>query len=141
MKHRIQMRAAASALAACICLSVLPGALAVEPGRVKAPGRTEMEHGPVSTEFASTRLAFAVSDPVTNADDTVTLDVAYADSQGTKHERVTPTGMTETDVALITVADNPVAAGSTIELCYNEQGELINIKNIYSAYMSDLYAE
>ena len=138
MKHRIQMRAAASALAACICLSVLPGALAVEPGRVKAPGRTEMEHGPVSTEFASTRLAFAVSDPVTNADDTVTLDVAYADSQGTKHERVTPTGMTETDVALITVADNPVAAGSTIELCYNEQGELINIKNIYSAYMSDL---
>lgn len=97
-----------------------------------------MEHGPVSTEFASTRLAFAVSDPVTNADDTVTLDVAYADSQGTKHERVTPTGMTETDVALITVADNPVAAGSTIELCYNEQGELINIKNIYSAYMSDL---
>lgn len=62
MKHRIQMRAAASALAACICLSVLPGALAVEPGRVKAPGRTEMEHGPVSTEFASTRLAFAVSD-------------------------------------------------------------------------------
>ena len=88
MKHRIQMRAAASALAACICLSVLPGALAVEPGRVKAPGRTEMEHGPVSTEFASTRLAFAVSDPVTNADDTVTLDVAYADSQGTKHERV-----------------------------------------------------
>ena len=46
--------------------------------------------------------------------------------------------MTETDVALITVADNPVAAGSTIELCYNEQGELINIKNIYSAYMSDL---
>ena len=53
MKHRIQMRAAASALAACICLSVLPGALAVEPGRVKAPGRTEMEHGPVSTEFAS----------------------------------------------------------------------------------------
>lgn len=138
MKHRIQMRAAASALAACICLSVLPGALAAEPGRVKAPGRTEMEHGPVSTEFASTRLAFAVSDPVTNADDTVTLDVAYADSQGTKHERVTPTGMTETDVALITVADNPVAAGSTIELCYNEQGELINIKNIYSAYMSDL---
>lgn len=138
MKHRIQMRAAASALAACICLSVLPGALAVEPGRVKAPGRTEMEHGPVSTEFASTRLAFAVSDPVTNADDTVTLDVAYADSQGTKHERVAPTGMTETDVALITVADNPVAAGSTIELCYNEQGELINIKNIYSAYMSDL---
>ena len=120
MKHRIQMRAAASALAACICLSVLPGALAAEPGRVKAPGRTEMEHGPVSTEFASTRLAFAVSDPVTNADDTVTLDVAYADSQGTKHERVTPTGMTETDVALITVADNPVAAGSTIELCYNE---------------------
>lgn len=138
MKHRIQMRAAASALAACICLSALPGALAAEPGRVKAPGRTEMEHGPVSTEFASTRLAFAVSDPVTNADDTVTLDVAYADSQGTKHERVTPTGMTETDVALITVADNPVAAGSTIELCYNEQGELINIKNIYSAYMSDL---
>ena len=138
MKHRIQMRAAVSALAACICLSALPGALAAEPGRVKAPGRTEMEHGPVSTEFASTRLAFAVSDPVTNADDTVTLDVAYADSQGTKHERVTPTGMTETDVALITVADNPVAAGSTIELCYNEQGELINIKNIYSAYMSDL---
>ena len=138
MKHRIQMRAVASALAACICLSALPGALAAEPGRVKAPGRTEMEHGPVSTEFASTRLAFAVSDPVTNADDTVTLDVAYADSQGTKHERVTPTGMTETDVALITVADNPVAAGSTIELCYNEQGELINIKNIYSAYMSDL---
>lgn len=138
MKHRIQMRAAASALAACICLSALPGALAAEPGRVKAPGRTEMEHGPVSTEFASTRLAFAVSDPVTNADDTVTLDVAYADNQGTKHERVTPTGMTETDVALITVADNPVAAGSTIELCYNEQGELINIKNIYSAYMSDL---
>lgn len=138
MKHRIQMRAAASALATCICLSALPGALAAEPGRVKAPGRTEMEHGPVSTEFASTRLAFAVSDPVTNADDTVTLDVAYADSQGTKHERVTPTGMTETDVALITVADNPVAAGSTIELCYNEQGELINIKNIYSAYMSDL---
>ena len=90
MKHRIQMRAAASALAACICLSVLPGALAAEPGRVKAPGRTEMEHGPVSTEFASTRLAFAVSDPVTNADDTVTLDVAYADNQGTKHERVTP---------------------------------------------------
>lgn len=138
MKHRIQMRAAASALAACICLSALPGALAAEPGRVKAPGRTEMEHGPVSTEFASTRFAFAVSDPVTNADDTVTLDVAYADNQGTKHERVTPTGMTETDVALITVADNPVAAGSTIELCYNEQGELINIKNIYSAYMSDL---
>lgn len=138
MKHRIQMRAAASALAACICLSALPGALAAEPGRVKAPGRTEMEHGPVSTEFASTRLAFAVSDPVTNADDTVTLHVAYADNQGTKHERVTPTGMTETDVALITVADNPVAAGSTIELCYNEQGELINIKNIYSAYMSDL---
>ena len=138
MKHRIQMRAAVSAMAACICLSALPGALAAEPGRVKAPGRTEMEHGPVSTEFASTRLAFAVSDPVTNADDTVTLDVAYADSQGTKHERVTPTGMTETDVALITVADNPVAAGSTIELCYNEQGELINIKNIYSAYMSDL---
>ena len=125
MKHRIQMRAAASALAA-------------EPGRVKAPGRTEMEHGPVSTEFASTRLAFAVSDPVRNNDGTITLDVAYADNQGTKHERVTPTGMTETDVALITVADNPVAAGSTIELCYNEQGELINIKNIYSAYMSDL---
>ena len=93
MKHRIQMRAAVSALAACICLSALPGALAAEPGRVKAPGRTEMEHGPVSTEFASTRLAFAVSDPVTNADDTVTLDVAYADSQGTKHERVTPTGI------------------------------------------------
>ena len=138
MKHRIQMRAAASALAACICLSALPGALAAEPGRVKAPGRTEMEHGPVSTEFASTRLAFAVSDPVRNNDGTITLDVAYADSQGTKHERVTPTGMTETDVALITVADNPVAAGSTIELCYNEQGELINIKNIYSAYMSDL---
>ena len=138
MKHRIQMRAAASALAACICLSALPGALAAEPGRVKAPGRTEMEHGPVSTEFASTRLAFAVSDPVRNNDGTITLDVAYADNQGTKHERVTPTGMTETDVALITVADNPVAAGSTIELCYNEQGELINIKNIYSAYMSDL---
>ena len=54
MKHRIQMRAAASALAACICLSVLPGALAAEPGRVKAPGRTEMEHGPVSTEFCPT---------------------------------------------------------------------------------------
>lgn len=138
MKHRIQMRAAASALAACICLSVLPGALAVEPGRVKAPGRTEMEHGPVSTEFASTRLAFAVSDPVRNNDGTITLDVAYADSEGVRRERVTPTGMTETDVALITVADNPVAAGSTIELCYNEQGELINIKNIYSAYMSDL---
>lgn len=138
MKHRIQMRAAASALAACICLSALPGALAAEPGRVKAPGRTEMEHGPVSTEFASTRLAFAVSDPVRNNDGTITLDVAYADSEGVRHERVTPTGMTETDVALITVADNPVAAGSTIELCYNEQGELINIKNIYSAYMSDL---
>ena len=138
MKHRIQMRAAASALAACICLSALPGALAVEPGRVKAPGRTEMEHGPVSTEFASTRLAFAVSDPVRNNDGTITLDVAYADSEGVRRERVTPTGMTETDVALITVADNPVAAGSTIELCYNEQGELINIKNIYSAYMSDL---
>lgn len=138
MKHRIQMRAAASALAACICLSVLPGALAAEPGRVKAPGRTEMEHGPVSTEFASTRLAFAVSDPVRNNDGTITLDVAYADSEGVRRERVTPTGMTETDVALITVADNPVAAGSTIELCYNEQGELINIKNIYSAYMSDL---
>ncbi len=45
MKHRIQMRAAVSALAACICLSALPGALAAEPGRVKAPGRTEMEHG------------------------------------------------------------------------------------------------
>ena len=44
---------------------------------------------------------------MTNADDTVTLDVAYADNQGTKHERVTPTGMTETDVALITVADYP----------------------------------
>ena len=56
----------------------------------QGPWQTEMEHGPVSTEFASTRLAFAVSDPVTNADDTVTLDVAYADSQGTKHERVTP---------------------------------------------------
>ena len=57
MKHRIQMRAAVSALAACICLSALPGALAAEPGRVKAPGRTvEMEHGPVSTEFASTAL-------------------------------------------------------------------------------------
>ncbi|HJF02753.1 MAG TPA: S-layer homology domain-containing protein [Flavonifractor plautii] len=138
MKHRIQMRAAASALAACICLSALPGALAAEPGRVKAPGRTEMEHGPVSTEFASTRLAFAVSDPVRNNDGTITLDVAYADSEGVRRERVTPTGMTETDVALITVADNPVAAGSTIELCYNEQGELINIKNIYSAYMSDL---
>ena len=138
MKHRIQMRAAASALAACICLSVLPGALAVEPGRVKAPGRTEMEHGPVSTEFAGTRFAFAVSDPVRNNDGTITLDVAYADSEGVRHERVTPTGMTETDMALITVADNPVAAGSTIELCYNEQGELINIKNIYSAYMSDL---
>lgn len=138
MKHRIQMRAAASALAACIYLSALPGALAAEPGRVKAPGRTEMEHGPVSTEFASTRLAFAVSDPVRNNDGTVTLDVAYADSEGVRRERVTPTGMTETDVALITVADNPVAAGSTIELCYNEQGELINIKNIYSAYMSDL---
>ena len=65
---------------------------------------------------------------MTNADDTVTLDVAYADSQGTGDERVTPTGMTETDVALITVADNPVAAGSTIELCYNEQGELITSK-------------
>lgn len=140
MKHRIQMRAAASALAACICLSALPGALAAEPGRVKAPGRTEMEHGPVSTEFASTRLAFAVSDPVRNNDGTITLDVAYADSEGVRRERVTPTGMTETDVALITVADNPVAAGSTIELCYNEQGELINIKNIYSAYMSDLGA-
>lgn len=138
MKHRIQMRAVASALAACICLSALPGALAAEPGRVKAPGRTEMEHGPVSTEFASTRLAFAVSDPVRNNDGTITLDVAYADSEGVRRERVTPTGMTETDVALITVADNPVAAGSTIELCYNEQGELINIKNIYSAYMSDL---
>ena len=138
MKHRIQMRAAVSALAACICLSALPGALAAEPGRVKAPGRTEMEHGPVSTEFASTRLAFAVSDPVRNNDGTITLDVAYADSEGVRRERVTPTGMTETDVALITVADNPVAAGSTIELCYNEQGELINIKNIYSAYMSDL---
>ena len=138
MKHRIQMRAAASALAACICLSALPGALAVEPGRVKAPGRTEMEHGPVSTEFAGTRFAFAVSDPVRNNDGTITLDVAYADSEGVRHERVTPTGMTETDMALITVADNPVAAGSTIELCYNEQGELINIKNIYSAYMSDL---
>ena len=138
MKHRIQMRAAASARAACICLSALPGALAAEPGRVKAPGRTEMEHGPVSTEFASTRLAFAVSDPVRNNDGTITLDVAYADSEGVRRERVTPTGMTETDVALITVADNPVAAGSTIELCYNEQGELINIKNIYSAYMSDL---
>lgn len=138
MKHRIQMRAAASALAACICLSALPGALAAEPGRVKAPGRTEMEHGPVSTEFASTRLAFAVSDPVRNNDGTITLDVAYADSEGVRRERVTPTGMTETDVALITVADNPVAAGSTIELCYNEQGELIIIKNIYSAYMSDL---
>ena len=97
-----------------------------------------MEHGPVSTEFASTRLAFAVSDPVRNNDGTITLDVAYADSEGVRRERVTPTGMTETDVALITVADNPVAAGSTIELCYNEQGELINIKNIYSAYMSDL---
>ena len=45
MKHRIQMRAAVSALAACICLSALPGALAAEPGRVKAPGRTEMEQG------------------------------------------------------------------------------------------------
>lgn len=87
---------------------------------------------------ASTRLAFAVSDPVRNNDGTITLDVAYADSEGVRRERVTPTGMTETDVALITVADNPVAAGSTIELCYNEQGELINIKNIYSAYMSDL---
>ena len=127
MKHRIQMRAAASALAACICLSALPGALAAEPGRVKAPGRTEMEHGPVSTEFASTRLAFAVSDPVTNADDTVTLDVAYADSQGTKHERVTPTGMTETDVALITVADYPVKAGCAVELCYNDKGEVTEL--------------
>lgn len=97
MKHRIQMRAAASALAACICLSVLPGALAAEPGRVKAPGRTEMEHGPVSTEFASTRLAFAVSDPVRNNDGTITLDVAYADSEGVRRERVTPTGMTEND--------------------------------------------
>lgn len=37
MKHRIQMRAAASALAACICLSVLPGALAVEPGTGQGP--------------------------------------------------------------------------------------------------------
>lgn len=37
MKHRIQMRAAVSALAACICLSALPGALAAEPGRVKPP--------------------------------------------------------------------------------------------------------
>ena len=86
MKHRIQMRAVASALAACICLSALPGALAAEPGRVKAPGRTEMEHGPVSTEFASTRLAFAVSDPVRNNDGTITLDVAYADSEGVRRE-------------------------------------------------------
>ena len=138
MKHRIQMRAAASALAACICLSVLPGALAAEPGRVKAPGRTEMEHGPVSTEFASTRLAFAVSDPVTNADDTVTLDVAYADSQGTKHERVTPTGMTETDVALITVADYPVKAGCAVELCYNDKGEVTDIKSLYTTFVKDL---
>lgn len=138
MKHRIQMRAAASALAACICLSVLPGALAVEPGRVKAPGRTEMEHGPVSTEFASTRLAFAVSDPVTNADDTVTLDVAYADNQGTKHERVTPTGMTETDVALITVADYPVKAGCAVELCYNDKGEVTDIKSLYTTFVKDL---
>ena len=138
MKHRIQMRAAASALAACICLSALPGALAAEPGRVKAPGRTEMEHGPVSTEFASTRLAFAVSDPVTNADDTVTLDVAYADSQGTKHERVTPTGMTETDVALITVADYPVKAGCAVELCYNDKGEVTDIKSLYTTFVKDL---
>ena len=108
MKHRIQMRAAVSALAACICLSALPGALAAEPGRVKAPGRTEMEHGPVSTEFASTRLAFAVSDPVTNADDTVTLDVAYADSQGTKHERVTPTGLSATVMSATSVSVMPV---------------------------------
>lgn len=138
MKHRIQMRAAASALAACICLSVLPGALAVEPGRVKAPGRTEMEHGPVSTEFAGTRFDFAVSDPVRNNDGTITLDVAYADSEGVRHERVTPTGMTETDVALITVADYPVKAGCAVELCYNDKGEVTDIKSLYTTFVKDL---
>lgn len=138
MKHRIQMRAAASALAACICLSVLPGALAAEPGRVKAPGRTEMEHGPVSTEFAGTRFDFAVSDPVRNNDGTITLDVAYADSEGVRHERVTPTGMTETDVALITVADYPVKAGCAVELCYNDKGEVTDIKSLYTTFVKDL---
>lgn len=138
MKHRIQMRAAASALAACICLSALPGALAAEPGRVKAPGRTEMEHGPVSTEFAGTRFAFAVSDPVRNNDGTITLDVAYADSEGVRRERVTPTGMTETDVALITVADYPVKAGCAVELCYNDKGEVTDIKSLYTTFVKDL---
>ena len=105
--------------------------------RTVNPGRTEMEHGPVSTEFASTRLAFAVSDPVTNADDTVTLDVAYADSRAPS-TRGHPHRHDRDRRGAHYGGGQSGAAGSTIELCYNEQGELINIKNIYSAYMSDL---
>ena len=115
-------RVLAAALSLCLTCSLLPGTAAA-----KADAQ------PDSAKVVKTQLGFAAGG-LTKNDGTVTLKVAYADDKGVHQEDITPTGMTETDIALLDTGsdfDPGLKAGTTVELCLDGKGNVVNIKKVY----------
>ena len=82
----------------------------------------------VLVEHAGTRLAFAAKAAGKNPDGTLKLSMTYADGGEVKTEDVSPTGMTENDIALL----GSVKAGAVLELLLDSDENVVSVKKLYS---------
>lgn len=80
--------------------------------------------------FARTQPAFVCSPPQ-RRDSGLTLEVTCLTEGTAVHRTVTPSGMTAAQTDRLLEADQPVGAGSMVELCYGAGDQLLEVRPLF----------